>query len=163
MVDCDLRKPRLHNSFDVPNAKGLIDFCEGGADLDNVLIRTPSPTSTSSPSGGRSPNPTHILNSAEFGRMIAELRGRYDRVVIDTPPLAPVSDAMAVLPHVDGSVFTLRFSFVRAKAARDLRPKAHVNGGPMLRRRPKLRGFVAQRLLLLGVLRQVVSGMMRCL
>ena len=49
--------------------------------------------------------------------MIAELRTRYDRVVIDTPPLAPVSDAMAVLPHVDGSIFTLRFSFVRTKAA----------------------------------------------
>jgi capsular exopolysaccharide synthesis family protein len=117
-VDCDLRKPRLHSTFDLSNAKGLIGVCEAGADLDSVIVRNSIANLDVLPSGGRAPNPTHILNSAEFGRLIAELRRRYDRVIIDTPPLAPVSDAMVVLPHVDGSVFTLRFGFVRAKAVK---------------------------------------------
>jgi capsular exopolysaccharide synthesis family protein len=116
-VDCDLRKPRLHSTFEVSNARGLIDVCGEGVGLDSVIIKDSIPNLDILPSGGRAPSPTHILNSAEFARMIAELRTRYDRVVIDTPPLAPVSDAMAVLPHVDGSIFTLRFSFVRTKAA----------------------------------------------
>ena len=48
---------------------------------------------------------------------MAELRKRYDRIFIDTPPLAPVSDAMIILPHVDGVLFTLLFNHVRKKGA----------------------------------------------
>jgi capsular exopolysaccharide synthesis family protein len=117
IVDCDLRKPRLHSTFDVPNARGLIGVCETGQDLDRAIVRDAAPNLDLLPSGGRATNPTHILNGPAFGRLIAELRGRYDRVVVDSPPLAPVSDAMVILPHADGSVFTLRFSFVRTKAA----------------------------------------------
>jgi len=117
IVDCDLRKPRLHSTFDLSNATGLIGACEAGADLDGVIVKKSAENLDVLPSGGRAPNPTHVLNSPEFGRLISELRKRYDRVILDSPPLAPVNDAMIILSHVDGSVFTLRFSFVRAKAA----------------------------------------------
>ncbi len=50
--------------------------------------------------------------------MIAELRNHYDRILIDTPPLAPVSDAMIILPHVDGALFTIRFNHVRTRGAK---------------------------------------------
>jgi Mrp family chromosome partitioning ATPase len=49
--------------------------------------------------------------------MISELRKRYDRIFVDTPPLAPVSDALIVLPSLDGSLFTIFFNRVRRKAA----------------------------------------------
>jgi capsular exopolysaccharide synthesis family protein len=117
VVDCDLRKPNLHNGFGIPNAKGLIDCCALGGSLDAVIVKNHAPNLDILPTGGRANDPTNILNHEFFGLLIEELRKRYDRVFIDTPPLSPVSDAMIILPHADGVIFTLRFNFVRTKGA----------------------------------------------
>src|SRR5690606_20241248 len=58
-----------------------------------------------------------LLNSKNFELLLTELRKRYDRVLIDTPPLAAVSDALIILPLVDGSIFSIFFNKVRRKAA----------------------------------------------
>ena len=117
IVDCDLRKPNVHRSFGVENHKGVIDYCVDGIDLDSHIIKNHKANLDILPSGGRAKNPTQILNTRNFERLIEELRKRYDRVLIDTPPLAAVSDAMAVLPLADGSIFTIMFNHVRRKAA----------------------------------------------
>lgn len=117
VVDCDLRKPNVHKSFKLENLKGLIDICAGKATLDDAIVRNVHRNLDVLPSGGRAKNPTQILNSKEFELLISELRKRYDRVFVDTPPLAAVSDALIVLPLVDGSVFTILFNKVRRKAA----------------------------------------------
>lgn len=117
VVDCDLRKPNIHKSFRLENLKGVIDICAGKATIDDIVIRGVQPNLDVLPSGGRAKNPTHILNSKGFELMISELRKKYDRVFIDTPPLAAVSDALIILPLVDGSLFTIFFNKVRRKAA----------------------------------------------
>lgn len=117
IVDCDLRKPNVHRSFGVENMKGVIDYCVSGASLDSVVVKDHQQNFDILPSGGRAKNPTQILNGPEFEKLIAELRTRYDRVLVDTPPLAAVSDAMVILPLVDGSLFTIMFNHVRRKAA----------------------------------------------
>ncbi|MFT3829222.1 MAG: polysaccharide biosynthesis tyrosine autokinase [Opitutaceae bacterium] len=117
LVDCDLRKPNVHRQFGVENLKGVIDFCTSGAELDSLIVKNHQPNFDLLPSGGRAKNPTQILNSPEFERLFGELRKRYDRVLVDTPPLAAVSDAMVILPLADGSIFTIMFNHVRRKAA----------------------------------------------
>ena len=117
MVDCDLRKPNIHKSFKVENLKGVIDVCAGTSTLDEAIIKGLQPNFDVLPAGGRAKNPTQILNSKGFELMISDLRKRYDRVFIDTPPLAAVSDALIILPLVDGSIFTIFFNKVRRKAA----------------------------------------------
>lgn len=117
VVDCDLRKPNIHKSFRLENRKGVIDICAGTATIDDVVIRGVHPNLDVIPTGGRAKNPTQILNGKNFESMIADLRKRYDRVFFDTPPLAAVSDALIILPLVDGSVFTIFFNKVRRKAA----------------------------------------------
>ena len=117
IVDCDLRKPNVHRSFGVENLKGVIDYCVSGALLDSLIIKDHLPNFDILPSGGRAKNPTQILDGKNFELLIAELRTRYDRILIDTPPLAAVSDAMLVLPLADGSIFTIMFNHVRRKAA----------------------------------------------
>jgi len=117
IVDCDLRKPNVYRSFGVSNNKGVIDFCSAGEALENLIIKNHRPNFDILTTGGRATTPTHVLNHERFGAMMAELRKRYDRIVVDTPPLAPVSDAMIVLPHVDGVLFTLLFNHVRKKGA----------------------------------------------
>jgi capsular exopolysaccharide synthesis family protein len=117
VIDCDLRKPNVHRSLGLENAKGTIDIVTGKATIDDVLIQSVHPNLDVIVSGGRAKNPTQVLNSKGFEEMIAELRRRYDRVFIDTPPLAAVSDALIILPLVDGSLFTIFFNKVRRKAA----------------------------------------------
>lgn len=117
VIDCDLRKPNIHKSFRVENLKGLIDICTGGASIDDVMLRNVHPNLDVLPAGGRAKNPTQILNGKSFEQLISDLRKRYDRVFIDTPPLAAVSDALIILPLVDGSLFTIFFNKVRRKAA----------------------------------------------
>ena len=117
IVDCDLRKPNIHKSFRRENLKGVIDVCSGAATLDDVILKDVHPNLDVIPTGGRAKNPTQILNNKSFEIMVSDLRKRYDRVFIDTPPLAAVSDALVVLPLVDGSIFTIFFNKVRRKAA----------------------------------------------
>jgi succinoglycan biosynthesis transport protein ExoP len=117
IVDCDLRKPNVHKSFRIENLKGVIDVCAGTASLDDVTVKNLHPGLDIIPAGGRAKNPTQILNSKGFEVMISELRKKYDRVFFDTPPLAAVSDALIILPLVDGSMFTIYFNRVRRKAA----------------------------------------------
>lgn len=117
VVDCDLRKPNVHKSFRIENLKGVIDVCAGTATIDDVVVRNLQPNLDVIAAGGRAKNPTHILNSKNFEVMLSDLRKRYDRVFIDTPPLAAVSDALIILPLVDGSIFTIFFNKVRRKAA----------------------------------------------
>ena len=117
VVDCDLRKPNVHKSFKIENLRGVIDVCSGNATLDEVIVKGVQPNLDILPAGGRAKNPTQILNSKGFELMISDLKKRYDRVFIDTPPLAAVSDALIILPLVDGSIFTIFFNKVRRKAA----------------------------------------------
>lgn len=117
IVDCDLRKPNVHKSFRRENLRGVIDVCSGAATLDDVILKEVHPNLDVLPTGGRAKNPTQILNNKSFEIMVSDLRKRYDRVFIDTPPLAAVSDALVVLPLVDGSIFTIFFNKVRRKAA----------------------------------------------
>lgn len=117
IVDCDLRKPNIHKSFRLENIKGVIDVCAGTQTLDQVICKNVHPNLDVMPAGGRAKNPTQILNSKNFELMLSDLRKRYDRIFIDTPPLAAVSDALIILPLLDGSLFTIFFNRVRRKAA----------------------------------------------
>ena len=117
IVDCDLRKPNIHKSFRLENRKGVIDICAGTSTIEDVVVSGVHPNLDVITTGGRAKNPTQILNGKSFELMIADLRKSYDRIFFDTPPLAAVSDALIVLPLVDGSVFTVFFNKVRRKAA----------------------------------------------
>jgi capsular exopolysaccharide synthesis family protein len=117
VLDCDLRKPNIHKSFRRENLKGLIDICAGTATIDEVVIKDVHANFDVITTGGRAKNPTQILNNKSFEVLISDLRKRYDRIFIDTPPLAAVSDALVVMPLADGILFTIFFNKVRRKAA----------------------------------------------
>jgi polysaccharide biosynthesis transport protein len=117
VVDCDLRRPNIHKSFKLENRRGVIDACGGDLPFDDVIIKNVHKNLDVITTGGRAKSPTQVLNSIGFEQLIAELRKRYDRVFIDTPPLAAVSDALIILPLMDGSIFTVFFNKVRRRAA----------------------------------------------
>lgn len=117
LVDCDLRRPTAHRGFKVDNLAGVIDVCTKNTPLDEVIQKNIRPNLDLLPSGGRSENPAQNLTSRNFEAMLVELRKRYDRIFIDTPPVSLVSDAFIVLPMCDGSIYSIFFNKVRRKAA----------------------------------------------
>ena len=117
LLDGDLRLPNVARSLQLENEAGLLDHIEQGVDIDDVIVKEVYPNLDVLPSGGKSKNPTQVLNSAKFEAMLADLRDRYDRIVIDSPPLAAVSDALNLLPLVDGVVYVIKFNMVKRKTA----------------------------------------------
>jgi succinoglycan biosynthesis transport protein ExoP len=117
LLDGDLRLPNVARSLQLENEYGLLDHVEKDVGLDEVILTEVYPNLDVLPSGGKSKNPTQMLNSAKFEAMLAELRDRYDRIVIDSPPLAAVSDVLNLLPLADGVLYVIKFNTVKRKTA----------------------------------------------
>jgi capsular exopolysaccharide synthesis family protein len=117
LLDGDLRLPNVARSLQLENDYGLLDYVEKSIGLDEVTIKEVYPNLDVLPSGGKSKNPTQVLNSAKFEAMLADLRDRYDRIVIDSPPLAAVSDVLNLLPLADGVLYVIKFNTVKRKTA----------------------------------------------
>ena len=117
LLDGDLRLPNVARSLQLENEFGLLDHVEKGVALDEVVIKEVYPNLDVLPTGGKSKNPTQVLNSAKFEAMLADLRDRYDRIVVDSPPLAAVSDALNLLPLADGVLYVIKFNTVKRKTA----------------------------------------------
>jgi polysaccharide biosynthesis transport protein len=117
ILDGDLRMPNVGKSLGLPNRQGILQYVAGNRDLDSLIVKGYAENLDVLVAGGRSKSPTQILSSEAFESLIHELRTRYDKVIIDTPPLAPVSDALNVLPLVDGVIYVIRFNMVKRKTA----------------------------------------------
>jgi len=117
LLDGDLRLPNVARSLQLENDFGMLDHIEKEVALDEVIMKAVYPNLDVLPSGGKSKNPTQVLNSAKFEAMLADLRDRYDRIVIDSPPLAAVSDVLNLLPLADGVLYVIKFNTVKRKTA----------------------------------------------
>jgi len=115
LLDADLRLPNVARSLSLENEGGMLECLEQGKALDDVLVKEVYPNLDVLTSGGKSKNPTQVLNSSGFEALLAQLRDRYDRIVIDSPPLAAVSDALNLLPLVDGAMYIIKFNTVKRK------------------------------------------------
>jgi capsular exopolysaccharide synthesis family protein len=122
VIDCDLRRPRLHRIFGREGDPGITSVLLGEATLDDVTKPTQIRNLWSVPAGHIPPNPADILHSARFKRLVGELAERFDRVVIDSPPVVAVTDATILSTLVDGVLFVIRaFATPREVSAHGLR------------------------------------------
>lgn len=110
LVDADMRRPRVQQALGISHDRGLSDVLTGQATLDEVIQRTELGTFDVLPSGPRPPSPADLLTSDRFLRFVEEARGRYQHVVIDSPPVALVTDASLMAQHAEGVLFVLRLN-----------------------------------------------------
>jgi capsular exopolysaccharide synthesis family protein len=108
LVDADLRRPAVHRLFSAPEGPGLSDVLMGAADLDEGLIHLPAHHLTLLPAGAPPSHPAELLGSASMRRVLDTLRTRFDRILIDMPPVAPLADLHIVAPMVDGVLMIVR-------------------------------------------------------
>ena len=103
IIDCDLRRPRLHAQFEVPNSKGLTTWLSGERDLDNLLQQCPkTPNLKILTSGPVPPNPAELIGSEEMRRLLGQLKERFTHIIIDSPPAISFTDASILSTMVDG-------------------------------------------------------------
>jgi capsular exopolysaccharide synthesis family protein len=117
LIDCDLRRPMLHRHFKQPNAVGLITWFEGGGTLDGSLSTNPtlgitklSENFSILTSGGRSKSPTSMLEQPAFGQLIERLKKEFDIIVVDSPPMGAVTDALLIAERTDEIIYVCRFN-----------------------------------------------------
>jgi polysaccharide biosynthesis transport protein len=108
VVDADLRRPRLHRIFDRVGDAGLTNYLIGDATIDDIARPTAIKNLWSVPSGPVPPNPGDILQSERLRKFLDELGARFDRVIVDSPPLVAVTDAAIISKDVDGTLFVIR-------------------------------------------------------
>jgi len=118
LVDTDLRRPRLHRTFKVSNDIGVTMAVAGQVPIDECVRETQIPNLSLLTAGPIPPNPAEILNSDRFKKLKAELGKRFDRIVFDSPPVLPVTDAAVLSQQVDGVVLVVRGFRTQKGAAR---------------------------------------------
>lgn len=108
LIDCDLRRGRLHKLARVPNSKGLTNLLIGNVSLDESICKTEVPLLDLLPCGPVITGTTDILCQKVFEDLMTELRERYDQIIVDTPPVLGLSETSTLQRVVDGVVVVVR-------------------------------------------------------
>lgn len=113
LLDGDLRLPNVAKSLQLENESGVLDYIQGEGTFDSYIVKEVYPNLDVLPSGGKAKNPTAILNDNKFESMLLQLRDRYDKIIIDSPPLAAVSDSLNIVPLVDAIIYVIKYDSVK--------------------------------------------------
>ncbi len=108
LIDADLRRGVLHNTFNVPKKPGLTNYLTGAVSLDDILNETYVPNLSLISCGAMIPNPSELLGSKSMQRFVEGISKRFDFVIFDTPPLYAASDAVILGSLVDGVAILVR-------------------------------------------------------
>jgi capsular exopolysaccharide synthesis family protein len=117
VIDADLRLPNVGPSLGFTGDGGLSKWFNSEMALDEAIVRDVAPGLDVLPVGLSCKNPTQVINNPKFLAMIEELKGRYDRIFIDSPPIGAVSDALHLLPKADGVIYVVRYNVVNTRNA----------------------------------------------
>ncbi len=111
IVGMDLRKPQLILDLGVENNEGVSTLLIGKTTLEKVIQKTNIEGLDIIPSGPIPPNPAELLSKKETPNLLDSLRSKYDYIIIDTPPVGIVSDAMVIMKYADINIFILRENY----------------------------------------------------
>jgi polysaccharide biosynthesis transport protein len=118
LIDCDLRKPKLHEIYQLDSEPGLTNYLTGGATLEEILRPTAIPNLKIITAGVIAPSPANLLNSETFKELLAQLRDRFQHILLDTPPVLGFADARFVSVLVDGVLLVTRHNSTHKSAGR---------------------------------------------
>ena len=139
LIDADLRRPGVHKALKMNNTVGLSHLLVGQARVREAIQRTSDPNFCVMTAGRTPPNPSELLSSERMRQLVSNLyEGPFDWVIIDTPPVLAVTDAVIVTPMVSGTVFVLGAEMTRRRLAERA---VHM----VMQTRPRVMGAVLNR------------------
>lgn len=118
VLDCDLRRPKLHEILGVSREPGVSNLLAGGLAPEQVIQATAVPRLDVVPTGVIPPNPAELLSSRRMAEFIKEMRQRYDAIIVDSPPVTPVTDASVLATSADGVILVARSGHTTKDVAR---------------------------------------------
>lgn len=108
LVECDLRRPKVAGVLDLDSAIGVTTILVGKVSVDDAVQKHGETGLEVITSGPIPPNPAELLQSQSMAQLLTELRERYDIVILDAPPLLPVTDAALLTSQADGALVVVR-------------------------------------------------------
>lgn len=111
LIDCDLRNSELRSKYGISSTEKLLGgahYLAGRAELDDVLYQTNIPNAYILPVASSIANPTILLESERFSQMLETCKKMFGYILLDTPPLGSVADALNIATHCDGTVLVVR-------------------------------------------------------
>jgi capsular exopolysaccharide synthesis family protein len=108
LVDADLRRPSVERWLNPHPKLGLSDLLTGGAPLDHAILRLEKSSLEILPAGGIPADPASLMASDKASELMSQLRTRYSRIILDTPPVVPFADAATIGRHGDGFILVVR-------------------------------------------------------
>lgn len=118
VIDCDLRKPSIHENFLLSNEKGLVDVLVGKSDLKSVTKKIEDSLFLIT-AGTVPPNPAEILGSKEMEDLIKELSINFDYIILDTTPILPVSDTLLLASKADATLIVVKARKTKEKVVKE--------------------------------------------
>ena len=121
LIDCDMRNPTVHKNFKLSNKIGLSSCISMGTALAEAVQETGIENLDALTGGVIPPNPSELLGSERMQHILARASEEYDYVLIDTPPVLPVTDALVLSRMVDGVILVLTSGEIKVEMARDVK------------------------------------------
>lgn len=128
LIDCDMRNPTVHKNFNLSNKVGLSSCISMGTALSDAVQKTSIEGLYALTGGVIPPNPSDLLGSEQMKNVLQRAKEQYDYVLIDTPPVMPVTDALIVSRFVDGMILVIASAEIKVEMARDVKNQL-VNAG----------------------------------
>jgi polysaccharide biosynthesis transport protein len=113
IIGLDLRKPKLFDEFDLTNEVGVVNYLIKQKTVDEIINHTPIPFLDVITSGPIPPNPAEMIMSDGMKELIEELKHKYDYIILDTPPVGLVSDALELAQYCDVTLYIVRQNFTK--------------------------------------------------
>ncbi|MCK4752101.1 MAG: polysaccharide biosynthesis tyrosine autokinase [Planctomycetes bacterium] len=132
ILDADFRKPMQHNIFQTDKSKGLSNVIAGAIDISQAIQQGPIKNLDVLACGREVPNPSEILNSALFAKLLENFAEQYDRIIIDSPPVGPVADSQILAATCDISLLVLRAEKSTRRQSQQARDALLSVGGRLL-------------------------------
>jgi capsular exopolysaccharide synthesis family protein len=117
LIDADMRCPRVHELFDVPQEPGLSNVLVGNAKASDAVCQSAIERLWLLPAGLHPPNPAELVGAQRFREFLEGVSQRFDWTIIDSPPLLPVTDASVMSHWASGVVFVVGSGMVSRHAA----------------------------------------------
>ena len=113
LVGLDLRKPKIFEDFELKNDTGVVNYLIGQNSLNDIVQHTKVENLDIITSGPIPPNPSELLISETMDKLVAELKETYDYIILDTPPVGLVADALELLEYADASLYVVRQDYTQ--------------------------------------------------
>jgi polysaccharide biosynthesis transport protein len=132
LIDVDLRHPSCHRAFAMENTSGLSNFLAGQTGLEDIVHALEKPRLWFIPAGATPPNPAELVGSTRMQEVLDLARQEFDFIIIDSPPVTPVSDALVLARASDGVVLVVKGQDTPKDLVRRARDQLALTGAHLL-------------------------------